>query len=329
MMLSLRAGATDRGACIRDLSQYPGEAEHLFPPCSLLSGDGPVSFRLRDDGLGVRVLPVRIRGSPSARTVEDLVGEKKGVHMAAFRHQLGETDSALRRIAAQGGDGGAPAADAPARAGAAARRLACDVAKHEAGPRAVEGLVERIVGECEERLRRHEAVDARAYADGRVSQRLAEEMLDTRRWAVSKLRLWLEDPAESILHVVNYPLHTAHRLLTRFLRQCSSRAGSSEEKRAAALAVCQARGLLSARIDEVNAQGEDPLAAAAADGSAAADIRALVDAGAAVNGPGGASRALFAAATYGHVEAVAALLEAKAAVDAPDPVMRLMRGSGA
>ena len=85
--------------------------------------------------------------------------------------------------------------------------------------------------------------------------------------------------------------------------------------------VCKVRGLFAAHIDEVNDLGEDPLAAAAADGAAAADIRRLVAAGAAVNGAGGGSRALMEAATYGHIDVVAALLAEKADVNAPGPVI--------
>jgi hypothetical protein len=85
--------------------------------------------------------------------------------------------------------------------------------------------------------------------------------------------------------------------------------------------VCKARGLFAARIDEVNDLGEDPLAAAAADGAAAADIRRLVAAGAAVNGADGESRALMEAARYGHIDGVVALLAEKADVNAPGLVI--------
>ncbi len=169
-------------------------------------------------------------------------------------------------------------------------------------------------------------MDAGRYADSAESQRLVGEMLDTRRWAVSKLRLWLEDPTQFITYVVNYPLRKCHRLLTAFLtRSAASKAGPAEERRAAALAVCKARGTVLTRIDELNDAGEDPLVAAAAGGAAAADIRLLVQAGAAVNGAGGESAALLESARFGHENVVAALLGAQASVDGANQVLVSIR----
>jgi hypothetical protein len=322
MVLRITVGGADRGACIRELSQYQQEIEYLFVPCSFLGPDGPTQFLIGDDGLGVRVVPVRISTSHSARTVEDLLGEKKNMHVTAFKYLVEETRATLTLIAERGGEGEVLAATGePAPDGAAAKRLVSDFtgSSSTAGPNPVEGLLERIVGQCKARLLAHEAVDARDYADNAVSQRLVGEMLDTRRWAVSKLRLWLEDPTMHITNVVNYPLRGAHRMLTKYLTQSVGKAVTAEERRAAALAVCKARGTVLSQIDGVNEAGEDPLVAAASDGAAAADIRMLIAAGAAVNGVGAAP--LRESARYGHVDVVAALLGAQASVDGVGQVM--------
>ena len=105
LVLQIAVGAADRGGCIRDLSQYPAEVEYLFVPCSFLAPDGPPQFRISDGGLGVRVVPVRISTSHSARTVEDLLGDKKRIHVTAFRYLVDETRDVLARIAVSGGDG--------------------------------------------------------------------------------------------------------------------------------------------------------------------------------------------------------------------------------
>jgi hypothetical protein len=322
MVLRITVGGADRGACIRDLSQYQDEVEYLFVPCSLLGPDGPTQLLLGGGGLGVRAVPVRISTSHSARTVKDLLEEKKNIHVTAFRYLVQETRQTLGLVAERGGEGGggAPAADAPAPLGAATERLARDPSKEALGPNPVERLLEGIVRNCEGRLLAHEGVDALDYADNAVSQRLVREMLDTQRWAVSKLRLWLEDPTQSIARVATYSPRFCHRLLTKFLAQSAGEAGAAEERRAAALAVCKARGLVQERIDEANDDHEDPLAAAAADGASAADVRWLLAAGAAVNGAGGAP--LLESASFGHVDVVAALLEARAAVNAPGKVIR-------
>ena len=36
MVLRMVTGSIDRGACIKELSQYPGEVEYLFVPCSFV-----------------------------------------------------------------------------------------------------------------------------------------------------------------------------------------------------------------------------------------------------------------------------------------------------
>jgi hypothetical protein len=319
IVLRIAVGGADRGGCIRELSQYQDDVEYLFVPCSFLGPDGPTQFLIDDNGLGVRVVPVRISTSHSARTVEDLLGEKKSMHITAFKYLLKETRETLVLIAEWGGESEPPAACAPVVIGAAAKRLARDVTRGQVGPNPVGWLLARIIGECEGRLREHEAVDARDYADNAVSQRLVGEMLDTRRWAISKLCLWLEDPTQYITFVVNFPLRMCHRLLTNFRTQSVSKASTAEERRTAALAVCKARGTVLARIDEINNVGENPLATAAAAGFGAADIRLLITAGAAVNGSGVAP--LVESARYGHVDVVVALLEAKASVNIADQVM--------
>jgi hypothetical protein len=302
LVLQIAVGAADRGACIRDLSQYPAEVEYLFVPCSFLAPDGPPQFRISDGGLGVRVVPVRISTSHSARTIENLREDKKRFHMSAFLFIVGETKNVLTDIAKKDD--------------AAAKRLARDVTRGDAGSNAVEQLLETITGQCEERLRMHKAIGLRAYVDNHKSQRLVEEMLDTQRWAVSKLRLWLEDPTECITVVQDYPLRVAHRMLTKFLSRSASNleAGTAEERQAAALNVCKARGKVLLQIDEKNDLDEDPLVAAAADGAAASDIRMLIEARAALNLTDGASPALLEAATYGHSDVVTVLLKAKASL---------------
>jgi hypothetical protein len=308
MVLEMVVGPVDRGACIRDLSQYPKEVEYLYPPMSFLSPDGAPRLTVGAGGLGVRVVPVRVNVNLSARTVEQILGQKRRTHLAAFRFLAGELAGELALLAEDRG---------------AAARLARDGSRGQGGvQRTVEGLLGGIAGQFAAVLGRHEAVGEGAYADDAVFQGLVADMLDARRWAVSKLRVWLEDETEYVCFAADYPLRDAHRRLTAYLARAAGAAGLEEgARRAATLEVCRARGLLRARVDEANDAGEAPLAAAAADGAAAADVRLLVAAGAAVNGAAGEpSAAATKAATYGHAEALGALLEARAAVNAAEQV---------
>ena len=308
IVLELEVGPVDRGACIRELSQYPREFEYLFLPMSFVSPNGPPRFTVSEAGLCVRVIPVRININLSARTVEELLGQKKRMHCAAFRFLVGELDEELQFLAEN-------------RGGAA--RFLEDKTKNQDGKHSVEGLCKRIVEQFEEVLKVHAARAEQNYTDDAVYQGLVTEMLNARRWAVSKLRLWLEDHTQSIRFAVYYTLRDAHRRLTANLARAADAADTEEARRAASLEVCKARGLLRARVYEVNDALESPLTSAAADGAAPADIRLLIAAGSAVNeAEGGPSVAAVNAAMYGQVEVLATLLEAKAAVNAADEKKR-------
>ncbi len=311
MVLEMVVGPVDRGACIRELSQYPKQIEYLYLPLSFVSPDGDPRFTVSAGGLGVRIFPVRININLSARTVEELLGQKKRMHCAAFHFLSGELDVELAcRI----------------KKGDAAARLAVDNYRdahvQQQSPYSVEDLRQKIMEQFKEVLRRQEAREAGDYADDTTFQGLVSEMLDARRWAVSKLRLWLEDRTEYIYFVVGYSLREAHRRLVAYLARAAD-AAHTTEKGAAALEVCKERGLLQAGVDEANDAGEAPLVAAAADGAAAADILLLIAARSAVNGVDGEpSAAATAAAKYGHADVLIALLKAKAAVNASNMVCR-------
>ncbi len=98
-VLEIVVGAVDRGACIRDLSQYPGEVEYLWVPCSFVAPDGPTRYSTGADGLILRVVPVRVNANLSSRTVEELLERKKRAHLAAFRAHVAEVRRDLVRLA--------------------------------------------------------------------------------------------------------------------------------------------------------------------------------------------------------------------------------------
>ncbi len=103
MVLEIVVGPVNRGACIRDLSQYPLEVEYLYLPMSFISPDGTPRFTISAAGLGVRVIPVRINVNLSARTVEEFLKQKKRMHCTSFRFLLGELKGELARLAVGSG----------------------------------------------------------------------------------------------------------------------------------------------------------------------------------------------------------------------------------
>ncbi len=307
-VLEMVVGPVDRGACIQDLSQYPDEIEYLYLPMSFISPDGTPRFTISAAGLGVRVIPVRVNVNLSACTVEELLGQKKRIHCTAFLWVLKQLKCDLAELAEKGNV-------------TASFDCNSSISVTDAAEGLLKEMISGIAGQFEAVLKEHEAKEEWEYADNSVFQGLVTGMLDAQRWAVSKLRLWLEDCTTYRRRVADYSLRKAHRHLTAYLVCAMTSADTKERRQNAALEVCKVRGLLRSRVDEANNDGEPPLVAAAADGAAAADIRMLIAAGCDVNCAGGASRAVMMAAMFGRDDALCALLDARADINASAKVV--------
>ena len=59
-------------------------------PCSFVSPCGPTQLELVKGQGVVSIVPVHINANLTCSTVEQLVGRKKDIHMAAFRHTVQE-----------------------------------------------------------------------------------------------------------------------------------------------------------------------------------------------------------------------------------------------
>jgi hypothetical protein len=72
MVIAIKPNAIDRGACIADLSQYQGEQEYLFVPCSFLQPNGPPALEVVAEGI-VNVIPVHLSLNLKIETMEELL----------------------------------------------------------------------------------------------------------------------------------------------------------------------------------------------------------------------------------------------------------------
>ena len=107
MVLRMETGTIDRGADISELSQYPGEREFLWVPCSFLEPHGAPTVELVEEageGVVVTVVPVRVSANLKALTVEELRTQKRDIHLSAFRYLRDETLRELERVANEEGD---------------------------------------------------------------------------------------------------------------------------------------------------------------------------------------------------------------------------------
>ena len=295
-VLVITCGAVDRGACIREFSQYPSEIEYLWLPCSFVQPSGSRYVEVSSLGV-VTIVPVRVNANIKTLTVDEILGQKKAMHLASFRYLQGELQRDLEHVAGSAGSS----------------RLLTDTSPNK-GSFSVRGLLRHILKQVQEVFERHCAVEASGYIGDDDYRALVTEMLDAKAFALSKLRWWLCDASQLISFKQPEPLRLAHRGWIAFLERMLP---GSADRRGDALALCRAKGLLRRSVDEENELGEVILVCAAAEGWSVADLELLVDAGASVHGGGvkGASP-LFAAAQNGRISCVDALARLGANVNA-------------
>ena len=262
---------------------------------------GGEAIEVTEDGIVGRIR-VRLNANLKARTCDEIVAQKKTTHLAAFRFLISELAHRLHSIAAEEA--------AEDRVAEDPSRLSCKGT--------VEELIKHIVGLADEVLARQEQLPAMDYTNDRLFKGLVHDMLDTRAMAESTLRIYLEDRSQYIREYLQPPNSTpagvslleGHRRLVAW-RARALGALEGAERRAASERLCVLRGLVTERVGETNAAGEDPLVRAAADGAVGTAGVALLLAAGAASGV----RALAAAARHGHRDSVAGLLAAGIGVD--------------
>jgi hypothetical protein len=175
-ILVITCGAVDRGACIRDFSQYPSEIEYLWLPCSFVQPSGSRFVEVSSSGV-VTMVPVRVNANLKTMTVEEILGQKKAMHLASFRYLQGELKRDLEHIVET--EGGSA-------------RLLADTSPKKS-KFSVRGFLRHIQKQGQEVYERHCAVEAAGYIGDDDYRALVTEMLDVKAFALSKLLWWLSD----------------------------------------------------------------------------------------------------------------------------------------
>ena len=296
MVIAIKPNAIDRGACIADLSQYQGEKEYLFVPCSFLQPNGPPALEVVAEGI-VNVIPVHLSLNLKTETMEELLEKKQRMHVTSARLLADEVRKELQQLAAS-----TQSLDRK-------KRDALVAYKDDALPQ----FAAKINEECDAIVERHRGTGAADYANDSTFRGLVSEVLNMKLWAVEKWQLWLKDESKYVLQVKNLSLLECHRLWLGHLRKRMREAApNSDEGRRACLELLQSKGLVKAAArGELNAEGEDLIVAAGAEGWSADDVSALLGAGADVatadaNGKTG----VWSAASCGHVSTLRVLLGA-------------------
>ena len=242
-------------------------------------------------------MTVRVNANLGAATVDQLREKKKEMHLASARLLADEVKQEVEQLAAS--------------------VESLERKKRDIGANWRKGALQefsaKIYEQCDAIVERHRNTPAVDYVNDYSFRILVSEILNMKSWAKEKWQLWLKDESKYITLVLNVSLLECHRQWLSFLRKRLRDVGSdSDERPSLCIELLRSKGLIKAAAHgEVNAEGEDLIAVAVADGWSAEDVSALVMAGADVatadeNGRTG----VWAAASCGNVSALKALLAA-------------------
>ncbi len=218
----------------------------MFPPCSFLEPVGGESVEASAHGILSKV-QVRLNTNLKALSLQQLVEQKRRMHLASFAYLLDELEKELQEQA-QGSE---------ARA-----REEMDQMAHDC--RACD-LCDSIMEQCRAILAAHESCTAEDYHNDDLYRSLVSESLDTKEMGKNKFRLWLYG-REFAYYLRPKPLKGCNRQWN--LLQETELANEADDEKVAelALALCRGNGLVMRSVDERSSYGETPLISAAADG---------------------------------------------------------------
>ena len=190
MVMVIETSSIDRGADISELSQYPGEKEFLYLPCSFVQrtrqGNGRV--QVVDGGL-VAFFSVKVNLNIKTQTVEELQEQKKSMHMVSARSMLAEVKYMFSEWTQAMCDQGFDPAD-------------------------VSSVVAENVEACQHIVEIHDQRGVGDYADDELFRAMINEVLDTKARVIRNKNNWQiklkhmvsarSMVAEAELHVTNW-----------------------------------------------------------------------------------------------------------------------------
>jgi hypothetical protein len=291
MVIAITPNAVDRGACIAELSQYPGEKEYLFVPCSFLQPNGPPALEVVTEGI-VNVIPVHLSLNLKTETIEEIVSKKRDIHFASFGSLLEELARDLKDIF----DAGCLYDNS----------LRARESKELQFMYTADVMLGNIMAQCKEVYDKQESEEVSAFTDDFRFRNLVTEMLDVKLMAKSKLRVWMQDFSLQSGDAYAYDLLFCHRRWLSLLRnRITASAIDSAERRKHAIEYLLTKGLLSVSDPSQVMKGELPVTAAACDGWSDKDIEALHAAGGFIQ----SGLPVYWASYYGWSQALTAILK--------------------
>jgi hypothetical protein len=344
LVLEIRVGAIDRGACLQKFSQYQGEEEYLYMPLSFLQQDRDMYTDVTAKGI-VSIIPVRVIPNMKTQTVEEALDRKKSLHISAFAYHLDELEREITELMKS------DKAKEALKVSRANGRARCDAEIDWDGVTTL-AVVKNVMNKCRAVLSTHSKLDAADFTDDSIYRALTQEMVSTRTCAISTINCALEfwpdwrnlagryaadldmlyfhrryiSFLKNQIHVTREPAPEEAAEVGRIVMESQpifspgihniarTPPGSVNSRgKDIALKICQVMGLVEKDVEAVNYRGESKLAVAVYDGVGLDGLGLLVDAGA--NPLGGIS----ACCEEGNAEALALLVSSRADVTAVSP----------
>jgi WD40 repeat protein len=168
MVMVIETSSIDRGADISEFSQYPGEKEFLYLPCSFLqrTRQGYGRAQVVDGGL-VAFVSVRINLNIKTQTVEELQEQKKSLHMVSAKSILPDVQFAVTEFLQD------------------CKQQGIDLTQYVGN---VQNFVYETIVKCHQVVQSHEHMDAKDFTDDEISRRLITEVLDVKADAMNAIK---------------------------------------------------------------------------------------------------------------------------------------------
>jgi WD40 repeat protein len=177
MVMVIETSSIDRGADIGQFSQYRGEQEFLYLPCSFIQRTRPGTSRIQllDGGL-VTFVDVKVNLNIRTQTVEELQHQKKSMHLVSAKSIEQEVSVELTEWISS-----------KLQQGIDLKHYVGDVVKFKDG----------FLSTCKEVIRRHENESTpEDYADDEIYRQMITDVLDlkgnaieTTRWQEKRMQL--------------------------------------------------------------------------------------------------------------------------------------------
>ena len=192
---------------------------------------------------------LRVNANTKTPTCQELLGQKKRMHLSSFQYLLDSLEKDLRERAT--------ASDAEARKQCDFSYLDCELEQS--------GLVTKIMENCRKVHGAHKAVCEELYSNEVIYRNIVAESLDVIAMGKNAFKLWL-DGIRSVREINLSSLLECHRLWAAEQRKRLELCPENDLE-TLALDLCRNMGLVRTSVDEVSFFGESPLLSAAANGA--------------------------------------------------------------